>query len=226
MPAVIDWPTVPDPPGVVQAAADAVRAGQVVVLPTESGYVFAANALSSEAADKLRRLVSDETAPWPMAVRGMADVRDWVPGLGSLGQRLVRRLWPGPVTFGFSDAAAESVTHRLPESVRSRVFAAGGLQLRSPTHEVVPELLRHLTEPLLLVDVPLAGAEPVTGRRLAETLGEDVALILDDGPAQFPEGPAVLHIAGTDWRVERAGALAPDLIQRQAACLVVFVCTG
>ena len=67
---------------------------------------------------------------------------------------------------------------------------------------------------------------PVTGVELASALGERVTIVIDDGPVPFPAGTTVVEVAGGRWRVLRQGAVPADVIERQTACLVVFVCTG
>ena len=218
MPEVIDWRTIPDPHQAIQSALTALRAGRVVVLPTEAGYVVAADALASGASEHRRQLSLEPNHPWSLALSSEVVARDWVPVLSRIGRRFVRRLWPGPVTLQLAELPA-----RVSETIRSQ----GPLSLRSPAHEVIRELLRELPESLLLADLPpLITAEPATGSRLAEALAERVAMVIDDGPVRFPEGPTVVSVNGDRWQVLREAAVPAALIERQAVCLIVFVCTG
>jgi protein-tyrosine phosphatase len=207
---VIDWQTVADPRAALRRAARALRAGRVVLLPTESGSALAASALRPEAAE---RLLPDGGEPLPLAVRGVAEARDWAPDLSGLAQRLARRFWPGPLVLDLAEGVERGLAGRLPAAVRRRVCADGGLRLRAPAHEAPLHLLRSFGGPLLLEAAPEAAAERA-----------DLAIL--DGPCAFPEGATVVRVAGGSWQVRRAGAVTEELLQRNAACLVIFVCTG
>jgi protein-tyrosine phosphatase len=135
--------------------------------------------------------------------------------MGSLAQRLARRFWPGPLTLAFRGGLSGGLLGRLPEPVRQQVCPAGAVWVRSPGHEAILEVLRHLKGPLLLADLP-AGA----GR----DCGAD--LVLEDGTGQYPEGPTVVEVADGSWSVVQGGAVSEEMLRRQSTCMVVFVCTG
>ena len=51
-------------------------------------------------------------------------------------------------------------------------------------------------------------------------------MIVDDGPAAERPAPTVVRVDGAAWQVVQPGAVSEEALRRQAACLVVFVCTG
>src|SRR5262249_20230323 len=116
MPEVLDWRTVPDPGAVIEYALRMLSAGRVVAFPTETPSARAARGLRPAAVE---RLAGQE--PLTLAVRGAAEARDWVPGLGTLGQRLARRFWPGPLTLESREGVEEGLAGRLDASVRGKV---------------------------------------------------------------------------------------------------------
>jgi protein-tyrosine phosphatase len=223
MPEVFDWRTVPDPDDAVRAVLAALGAGRLVILPTEAGYVVAADARSPGAAEGLRQLLPENADPWSVGLSTEAVVRQWVPGLGPVGRRLARRLWPGPVTLMLPGSAAD----RLSEAVRGPAVVSDSVSLRCPAHEAVREVLADLPDSVLLADAPaVETAEPVTGARLAEALGERVAVVIDGGAVLSPVGTTVVSLAGDRWQVLREGVVSAAVVQRQTVCLIVFVCTG
>jgi protein-tyrosine phosphatase len=223
MPEVIDWQTVPDPDDAIRAALNALAARRPVALPTETGYVVAVGGCSPEAAASLRALVADPAVPVCRAVSAEAIARLWAPSLGPIGRRFARRLLPGPVTLALSNAAAS----RLPEAERAAADELGTLHVRSPSHEAVRELLRLIPAPVLLADVAsLTATESAACTRLPDVLTQRLEVVIQDGPARFPEGTTVVGIDGDRWQVLREGAVPADLVARQTVCLIVFVCTG
>jgi protein-tyrosine phosphatase len=59
-----------------------------------------------------------------------------------------------------------------------------------------------------------------------DAVGEDVALVIDDGPARYGQASTVVRVNDNGWEVLREGVVSAEALQRHAACLIVFVCTG
>jgi protein-tyrosine phosphatase len=231
MPEVLDWQTVADPHAAVEHALRALRTGRLVAFPTETSYILATSALVSEAVAQLRtRAATPDGEPLSLAVRGVAQARDWVPGMSRLGQRLARRLWPGPLTLAFSRGIQDGLLSRLPDSVPPHILSAGTLHLRTPAHELILEVLRHLPAPLVCAPVRNgsngSSAIAVTAQQVLEVLDEDVALVFDGGPSHFQQAPTVVAVDGGSWSIVQPGVLEADTLRQRSVCVIVFVCTG
>ncbi len=216
MPELIDWPSVANPRAAARHVARALRGGAVVALPAEGGYSLAVSGLAARAAARLCRPTSELPV---VAVRGAGEARDWIPSMTALGQRLARRLWPGPLTLEFSPGDRGGLVSRLPEPVRHTLSPAGSLRLHCPAHQGVRAILRQLAEPLLLADLP----DRTTG---AFDDLPDLDLVLYDGPGRAEGTATVVRVDGDQWHLLRAGAVSDDDVRRQSACLIVFLCTG
>ena len=208
-------------------AARALSEGQVVAFPTDTVYALAASALIPEAVAKLaERKTSSNGRPMTLAVRSAGEALDWVPAMSPLGRRLARRCWPGPVTLVF-DGAAQGLASRLPETVRQCVCPSGTVGLRSPAHRALLAALQLLPGPVVLTSANRAGAAPATTAAAAiETLGDDIGLLIDDGPTQFGRSSTVVQVNGSSWSLLREGPLSAEAVGQQTACLTIFVCTG
>jgi protein-tyrosine phosphatase len=205
---VIDWQTVAEPRAVLRRAARALRSGRLVLFPTETGHALAASALRPDAVERL-----SAKSPLPLVVRSVAEARDWAPDMSMLAQRLARRFWPGPLLLSLTEGVSNGLARRLPDAVRRRVSPDDSLHLRAPGHEAPLEVLRYLPEPMLL---EAAGDDAV----------ERADLALVDGPCAFPEGATVVQVTGAAWQVQQAGAVSEEMVRRNAATMLVFVCTG
>jgi tRNA threonylcarbamoyl adenosine modification protein (Sua5/YciO/YrdC/YwlC family) len=227
MPEVLDWRSAADPRPLVHRAARALAEGEVVAFPTDTVYALAASALIPEAVEKLRRSTKrSEERPLTLAVRGAGEALDWVPEMSSLGRRLARRCWPGPVTLVFS-GAAEGLVSRLPEPVRRRVCPSGSVGLRAPAHSAILTALQLLPGPLVLSSASPTGAPPATtASAVVEALGEEVPVVIDDGPTPLGRSSTVVRVDGGAWSVLREGPMTADEVGQQTVCLTVFVCTG
>jgi protein-tyrosine phosphatase len=221
-PDVLDWQRVTDQRATARHVVRALRAGRLALFPTESGYGLAASGLAADAVERLRAAADAGAAPPAVAVRGPGPARDWAPGLGPIGRRLTRRLWPGPLAL---EAAAEGgLARRLPEPVRRALCPSGTLRLRTPAHAAVQQVLARLDGPLLLADLPPV-ENGVGPGELAGAVG-GVDLVLAAGPWRPGPGVTVVRCHGDDWELVAEGAVSAEELRRQSACLVVFLCTG
>jgi len=227
MPEVLDWRTAADPRPIVHRAARALSEGEVVAFPTDTVYALAASALIPDAVARLcASKKSSNGRPMTLAVRGAGEALDWVPAMSPLGRRLARRCWPGPVTLVF-DGAEQGLVSRLSEAVRHRVCANGTIGMRSPAHRAILGALQFLPGPLVLTSANPTGAAPATtAGAVVEALGDDVGLVIDDGPTQFGRSSTVVRVNGSSWSVLREGPLSAADVGQQTACLTIFVCTG
>jgi protein-tyrosine phosphatase len=216
MPELVRWQTTPDPHAVLVRVRQVLRAGSLAALPTETGSVLAASALAPTAVAQASELAGQ---PSSLAVRTASEARDWCPSLCAPARRLIRRLWPGPLTLAVP-AVADGLASRLPAEVRSRLEQEGDLHLRLPAHEALLVVVRDLAEPLALVPLPTDAAA------VLETAGDRVAMVIEDGPPQYEQPPTLVRADAAGWQVARAGVFTEEQLRRQAACLVVFVCTG
>jgi protein-tyrosine phosphatase len=225
---VLDWRNGADTRDLVRAVVQALTDGRLVAFPTDTVYVIVASALVPTAVEQLQQATqrADEN-PFPLAVAGSAEALDWVPDMSRLGRRLTRRCWPGPVTLVFADGVERGAATRLPGAVRRHVCPTRDVGLIAPGHEAILAALRELPGPVVLASAGKSGQPAaVSAGQVVEALGEVVDLVVDDGPSRYGQEASVVRIAGNRWEMLWQGAISADLLERQSACLIVFVCTG
>ena len=141
-------------------AAELLRAGRLVVFPTETVYGLGANALD---ADAVRRIFEAKGRPLtsPLIVhvdsiemaRGLA--REWPEA----AEKLARRFWPGPLTIIVPKASM------VPDIVTAGLPSVG---LRMPAHPMALDLLR-------AAGIPLAAPSANRFTELSPTAAEHVS---------------------------------------------------
>lgn len=225
---VIDLQDVEDQRDVVHRAVEALAAGQLVAFPTETVYGVAASALNEDAVERLvnakGRLSSH---PLTLAIKSSDDAWDYVPGMSPLAERLARRCWPGPVTLVLDDNDPDSVTKRLPDNVRQIVCPNGTIGLRVPAHPVILSVLRLSAGPLALSSANQTGEpDAVTAEQVVDSLGDQLALVLNDGRSKLAQPSSVVQVRDNRWHVLRPGVLNENTLRRLASYMLLFVCTG
>jgi tRNA threonylcarbamoyl adenosine modification protein (Sua5/YciO/YrdC/YwlC family) len=225
---VIDVRSAEDWRDVVHQAVQALAEGRLVAFPTETVYGLAASALDEEAVARLIEVKGRRDGhPLSLAIRSADEAWDYIPDLSPLAQRLARRCWPGPITLVLDATHPESLLRHLPPRVRQAVSPAETVGLRVPGHMVVLDVLRMLVGPLALSSANRSGEpEATNAAEVIEKLGDDVALVLDDGDCRFGQPSSVVRIQGNRYEILRTGVVPERTLQRLSSMMVLFVCTG
>jgi len=227
-PAVIDVRKADDVRDVVHRAVQALAEGKLVVVPTETVYGVAALALDEQAVARLSA-VKDRRGghPLPIAVRSGEEALDYAPDMSPLFRRLARRCWPGPVTLVVDNSHPESLITRLPRGVRQAVSPHQTIGLRVPGHDIVLDILQMVAGPLVLTSANRRGQpEAKDAQEAIAAIGDDVALVLDDGPSRFGQPSSVVRVRQMDFEVLRSGVVSEQTLKRLASVMILFVCTG
>lgn len=212
----------------VHRAVQALTEGKLVAFPTETVYGVAARALDEAAVGRLLEVKGRRQGhPLTLAVRSADEARDYVPDMSPLAQRLARRCWPGPVTLVVDDSHPEGLIRQFPATVQKAVSPHGTLGLRVPGHQVILDVMGMVVGPLALTSANRSGKPDArTAQEVVDALGDEVHLVLDDGPARFGEPSAVVRVEGNRYTVLRAGVVPELTLRRLSSVLVLFVCTG
>ncbi len=188
-----------DAPAAVAAAAGALRAGGMVVLPTDTVYGLAARPDDVDAVQRVYRAKGRPSGMHlPVLAASVEQVRGLGVAFGAAASVLARRWWPGPLTLAF---AFDSGKPR-PDWLDGRDQVA----VRVPDHDFVRALLR-VTGVLVVTSAnPHGAATPLTAGAASTALGAGVDLVVDGG--SLTEVPSTLvNLAGPEAVVERVGAI-------------------
>jgi tRNA threonylcarbamoyl adenosine modification protein (Sua5/YciO/YrdC/YwlC family) len=189
-----------DPATGIEAAVDALQAGRLVVLPTDTVYGIAADAFSPEAVSALLAAKGrGRDMPVPVLIGSWETLSGLVPAVPGRTRDLIEAFWPGGLTLVVQQA--RSLTWDLGD-------ARGTVAVRMPLHPVAIELLES-TGPMAVSSANRTGQAPaLTAADARAQLGEDVAVYLDGGPAATGVASTIVDVTGEVPRVLRAGALS------------------
>jgi L-threonylcarbamoyladenylate synthase len=186
----------------IEAAASAVRRGQLVVLPTDTVYGVAADAFSPDAVQALLDAKGrGREMPPPVLVSAPTTLDALAVGVPAYARALVERFWPGPLTVVCRQQS--SLQWDLGET-------RGTVAVRMPDHELALALLER-TGPLAVSSANTTGAPAATDADQAESmLGEECDVLVDAGPSPTGEASTIVDVTGSQGRVLRVGALSLD----------------
>ena len=225
---ILDLKSSEDPRDVVHQAVEALAAGKIIAIPTETVYGLAASALHPEAVQRLVELKGrSPDKPLAFAIKSADDALDYVPNMSCVARRIARRSWPGPITLVLDTDNPDSVIHRLDPSVREATIPQGTVGLRVPDHELTLQIMRLCAGPIVLTSANLSGDSPaVNGSEVQEKVGEYIDLILDDGPVKFGEASSVVRVKDNEINVLRTGLVDEETIEKLTHFIALVVCTG
>jgi L-threonylcarbamoyladenylate synthase len=190
--------TVPEQ-AALERAAEVIRDGGVVALPTDTLYGLAVDAHNEHAVRRLFDVKGrDIGRALPVIAWGVAQVVSELGPLSPLGRSLVERFWPGPLTL---------IVH-APEDLNQIVGGGtGGVGVRVPAHPVARALCRTCQRLLTATSANRSGRPPSADPDEIDRTLQGVDVLLDAGPA--PGGPpsTVVDIRGDMPVLVRAGAI-------------------
>ncbi|HEY6541144.1 MAG TPA: L-threonylcarbamoyladenylate synthase [Ktedonobacteraceae bacterium] len=191
---------------IIEHAADLLRAGNVVVFPTETVYGLGADVFQPAALERIflakGRPHSD---PLIAHIADEASLELLTTALPEQAKRLAGAFWPGPLTLV------------LPRGPRVPYLMAAGLgtvAVRMPRHPVALALIRALGSPIA---APSANrfmhVSPTTAQHVLADLGGRVPLILDGGPCEVGVESTVLDLCSEQPIILRPGGVSLEALR-------------
>jgi protein-tyrosine phosphatase len=228
MPQIVDLRTAADPRDVVHRAVQSIAEGRLVGLPTETGYLAAAFPLDASAIQRVAALARRLDRPrLVLALKNPLEALDYVPEMGALGRKLMRRFWPGPVTLLFEEPLESGLMDVLPAAVGQTLRTGGGLAMRVPTHDFLWNVLRLLAAPLVVTEESTTAAAIFPdAAALAAAAGDDLEFVVDAGAPRHELPTSLVRVGAERWDVAREGVATRRTLNRLAGNMFLFICTG
>ncbi|WKD57843.1 Threonylcarbamoyl-AMP synthase [Corynebacterium capitovis DSM 44611] len=183
-------------------AVDAVRAGQCIVLPTDTVYGIGADAFNNDAVAKLlatKRRGPD--MPVPVLVGSWSTIRGLVREFTDTARTLVEAFWPGGLSIVVPEAPS------LPWNLGD---TRGTVLLRMPNQPLAIELLREVG-PMAVSSANISGNEPPTSAIGAkQQFGDAISVYLDGGDAEAGQPSTIIDISGPEPMILREGAIPTE----------------
>lgn len=177
----------------IERVISAIKRGEVVILPLEHGYVYACDAFSFAAVNRLHQLRNDPVGTAAQVLVGKPQILSGlVQGLSSEVKLLTEAFWPGLLTLNLPQN--QSLNWDLGDGGNLENFA-----VRVPNQTATLEVV-NATGPVAIASATLAGNPPLTKfenvhQLEALDIGELAAGPLSTVVAMFGENLAVTRVA-------------------------------
>lgn len=191
----------------IQLAAELLRAGELVALPTETVYGLAADARSGEAVRKIFAAKGrPQDNPLIVHIAAMEMLDGIVSRVPERAHKLAAAFWPGPLTM---------VLPRGPQV--SEVTCAGldTVGVRMPSHPVVQQVIAASGVAFAAPSANLSGRpSPTTAADTLADLNGRIRLILDGGPCAVGVESTVVSLAGPQPVLLRPGYVTREQMEK------------
>ena len=195
-------------PESLDRAAEAVRRGRVIAIPTDALYALVGDPFSLLAVRQVYHAKGREIhRALPILVRDTMMVEEFAREISPRFNVLARKFWPGPLTI------------ILPASAKMPLRATGNtarLAVRQARCRIADELIARLNQPIIATSANISGRPTCrSGIEVFGIMDGSVELVLDGGVCEGT-GATTIDITEPEWRVIKEGAIPEDEI---ADCL-------
>jgi len=178
----------------------ALKAGELVVYPTETFYAIGADAFSSIALRRLFQVKKREPGrPVGLIAADTAMAFSVAREIAIDARRLADALWPGPLTLV------------LParDDIANELTGADGVGVRVSPNPVARALSAGIGRPITATSANLSGEAPASTLENARAaLGTKVKVYLEGGNLMASAPSTVVAVSGSGWKMVRVGAIS------------------
>ena len=188
-------------------AAELIKAGKLVAVPTETVYGLAGNGLDPEAVERIYEVKGRPTVkPLSLMVPGPEAMDIYCEDVPEAARALAAKFWPGPLT----------IIMKAKSHIPSIVLAGGDtVGLRCPEHPMTLRLLALAGLPFAAPSANPSGAEsPKTAEKVYEYFNGEIEGIIDGGPCGLGFESTIIDMSKTPYKILRQGALPAEEIEK------------
>lgn len=196
-------------PSLVRYAADQIRAGIVLGMPTDTFYGLAADPFNLRAVDRVYEIKSrSRHKPLSLLIESVDQAEDLARPLPPEFYELARKFWPGPLTIIVRAAS------RLPLKVTANT---GNVALRVPNASIPLAVVKAAAIPITATSANLSGAsECTTALAVRDQLQDRISIIVDGGTSPREVASTIVDLTDDEarWKIIREGAITTQEISQ------------
>jgi L-threonylcarbamoyladenylate synthase len=190
----------------IAAAADLLRGGQIVAVPTETVYGLAADASNADAVARIYAAKGrPDFNPLIVHVPDLA-AAETIAEFDALAEKLAGQFWPGPITLVMPLRARAAIARAVTAGLST-------IALRCPAHPVMRAVLAKSALNLAAPSANKSGSiSPTRAEHVRASLGSAAPLILDAGPCEAGLESTIVAMRDNGWQILRPGPVTEDML--------------
>lgn len=201
-------------PNAIATAAELLRRGEVVGIPTETVYGLAADACNVDAVHRIFDAKGrPQDNPLIVHIADFEQIYDIAAVVPDEAKALAEAYWPGPMTL------------ILPKKEIIPMVTSGGLNtvgIRLPSHPIARAIIRAAGFPLAAPSANLSGRpSTTTAQHVMEDLNGKIAAVVDGGPCSVGVESTVVSLCGNVPRLLRPGGISLEQLEAVLGAVAV-----
>ncbi len=198
----------------ISAAADILRQGGLVGIPTETVYGLGANALDEAAVHKIFEAKGrPQDNPLIIHVPGAQWLPRYCADVPPLAYTLARKFWPGPLTMILKRKEI------VPDTTTAGLDTVG---VRCPDHQVTLAIIREAGVPIAAPSANTSGRPScTTAADVMEDMEGKIDAVVDGGPCQVGVESTIIDLTCDPPRMLRPGGLPLEMLEEVAGPIAV-----
>jgi tRNA threonylcarbamoyl adenosine modification protein (Sua5/YciO/YrdC/YwlC family) len=194
----------------IRYAADLIKRGRVVAVPTDTFYGLAADPFNLAAVEEIYRVKGrPENRALPILVDSIEQAAILARDLPLNFVKLAKKFWPGALTI------VVEASHTLPLKVTAN---KGRVALRWPKSRVACALIEQVGSPITGTSANISGFPSCSNaQELIKQLGERLPLILDSGDTGASVSSTIVSLEDDEWKIVREGQVPEEEIAKALA---------
>ena len=190
-------------PGTAETAANILRSGGLVAIPTETVYGLAANGLDADAVAKIFIAKGrPQDNPLILHVAEAKEMERFCHSIPESAYRLAEAFWPGPLTMVLParDCVPKCTTAGLPT-----------VAIRCPDNDITRQIIRLSGVPLAAPSANLSGKpSTTTAQHVLHDHNGRIDAIVDGGPCRVGVESTIIDLSEDTPRLLRPGGITPE----------------
>lgn len=197
----------------IDKAAEIIKNGGLVAMPTETVYGLAADALNGNAVAKIFEAKGRPMDnPLIVHISRIEDIYGLVSDFPQKAQALAKAFWPGPLTMVLPKADV------IPDEVSAGLDTVA---IRFPSHPLAQELIKR-SVPLAAPSANLSGSpSPTTARHVLDDMNGRIDAVIDGGECDVGLESTVITLAEEPPRLLRPGGVTLEQLKKVIGEVVV-----
>ena len=195
----------------LEEAAKILADGGLVIIPTETVYGIAANALNKKTIERLYKIKQrPQDKPFSLHIDKKEKVEDFARDIPVSAYRLMEKFWPGPLTLLLKSKDKGKVGIRLPDNeVARRIIGLSGVPVVCPSANLS------------------AKPAPINFQQAIQDLKSLVDFAIDAGETRLKQESSIVDLTVQPPEILRTGAIKKEDVDKIIKTKVVlFICTG
>lgn len=190
----------------VQKAAELLRSGELVAIPTETVYGLAANAWNEKAIRSIYETKGrPSNNPLIIHIKSQDSLNEIAREIPEIAQRLAAKFWPGPLTL---------ILKKQPTISDTISANYDTVAVRVPNHPLTLELLNAVDFPLVAPSANRSNhISPTKPEHVMKSLGQNSPYILEGGSCEHGLESTIIGFNGDDVILYRQGAIPQEVLE-------------